>query len=67
MDSICKVLENTRSGMDFYLLLGDFLDEFYRTEQKNREQMIISPPCGNALRTKQEYLSALPAPADQES
>ena len=29
MDSLKQVLDRTSGGGDFYLLLGDFLDEFY--------------------------------------
>ena len=57
IDTICKVLENARKGADFYLLIGDFLDEFYKAEQMTQQAMINEPPAGNALENKQEYLS----------
>ena len=57
MDTIQNVLLNARNGGDFYLLLGDFLDEFYRSEQSVRERMIEAPPCGGALDAPKEYLS----------
>jgi hypothetical protein len=57
MDTIQKVLENAASGEDFYLLLGDFLDEFYHADKEIRQKMIENRPNGMAMQNKSEYLS----------
>ena len=44
MDSIHTVLEKAAAGADFYLLLGDFLDEFYRSDDDTRRKMIAGRP-----------------------
>jgi hypothetical protein len=44
MDSIDNVAKNTNEGGDFYLLLGDFLDAFYKAPPDIRTQMICQPP-----------------------
>jgi len=44
MDSIQKILDETAAGADFYLLLGDFLDEFYRSDDDTRQKMIADRP-----------------------
>ena len=55
MDSIRQVLDSTQNGGDFYLLLGDFLDEFYKAPDMVRQNMISEPPsvyradCGREL------------------
>ena len=44
MDSIRIVINKAAAGEDFYLLLGDFLDEFYRSEQPVRRLMLLERP-----------------------
>jgi len=44
MDSIKQVIYKAAAGEDFYLLMGDFLDEFYRSDQAARQQMISERP-----------------------
>ena len=56
MDTIQDVLLNTYDGGDFYLLLGDFLDEFYRSDSAAQQRMIDTPPAGDALKNEGEYL-----------
>ena len=34
----------TLLGRDFYLCLGDFLDDFYRADNTHRETMLSTPP-----------------------
>lgn len=63
MDTIQDILINTQKGEDFYLLLGDFLDEFYRSDQSVQQRMIESPPYGNALNNQPEHLSFAAATA----
>ena len=56
MDSIRQVLDNTQSGGDFYLLVGDFLDEFYQSTDEARQQMIAQPPSGLGQKCARELL-----------
>jgi len=63
MDSIKKVLDNTQSGGDFYLLLGDFLDEFYRSTGEAMQNMIIEPPSEPGHKCERELLSFAAATA----
>lgn len=56
MDSIRQVLDNTQSGGDFYLLLGNFLDEFYKALRMERQCMIADPPSERGLQTTRELL-----------
>jgi hypothetical protein len=44
MDSIRGISRNTNAGGDFYLLLGDFLDEFYRAPPHVQAQMLREAP-----------------------
>ncbi|MDR2044996.1 MAG: hypothetical protein LBQ15_11710 [Clostridium sp.] len=44
MDSIHRVSHRANSGEDFYLLLGDFLDEFYKAVTPERLEMLREPP-----------------------
>jgi calcineurin-like phosphoesterase family protein len=43
-DSIRHISLQTNAGEDFYLLLGDFLDEFYRSLPEVRGKMLTEPP-----------------------
>ena len=44
MYSIKRLLGNTLKGANFYILLGDFLDEFYRAAVSEKQKMIDDPP-----------------------
>jgi hypothetical protein len=44
MESIYNVSLDTNAGGDFYLLLSDFLDAFYRTAQELRSELIREEP-----------------------
>ena len=44
MESIYNVSLGTNAGGDFYLLLGDFLDEFYRAAPEQRAELIRARP-----------------------
>jgi len=39
-----SVMAKTAAGRDFYLCLGDFLDEFYRADKSARCAMLKTPP-----------------------
>ena len=52
------VITETIAGKDFYLCLGDFLDEFYRSCEDKRKSMIDAPP---EFFHRQEELSYLAA------
>jgi len=47
METMCGVIENAAKGQDFYLLLGDFLDAFYRADTAARQAMIHARPGEN--------------------
>lgn len=59
-NSIKSVSEKTNSGSDFYLLLGDFLDEFYGASPQARAQMLSAPPDNME---KREYVPFLASTA----
>ena len=63
MDNIKQVLYNTQNGGDFYLLLGDFLDEFYRASEKTRQEMISEPPSMTEINFGRELLAFAAATA----
>ena len=44
MESIYNLSVRANAGDDFYLLLGDFLDAFYRADSGMRSDMIAIPP-----------------------
>ena len=48
MDTMRGVIENAAKGQDFYLLLGDFLDAFYRADTATRQAMIDARPDDDA-------------------
>ena len=57
METMRRVLQNTAEGKDFYLLLGDFLDAFYRADNTQRQVMIETIPCEVGLTNRQEHLA----------
>ena len=44
MESISNISKKTNDGGDFYLLLGDFLDAFYKAPPDVQAQMISKSP-----------------------
>lgn len=44
MDSINKLSRKANNGSDFYLLLGDFLDEFYHASYEVQAEMLQEAP-----------------------
>ena len=44
MESIYEISVRANAGEDFYLLLGDFLDDFYRSDDKTRAEVVAEPP-----------------------
>ena len=44
MDTMKKISEQANAGLDFYLLLGDFLDEYYAAVPEKKAQMVAEPP-----------------------
>ena len=48
-----RLLGNTLNGADFYILLGDFLDEFYRAPASEKQKMICDPPLPPHLRPEE--------------
>jgi hypothetical protein len=50
-----KVLNRSAAGEDFYLLLGDFLDDFYRSDTSSCQRMIETRPNENDVKEQQVY------------
>ena len=57
MNTMRGVLENAAKGQDFYLLLGDFLDAFYRADTAARQAM-VNPRPGAAMPDMLPYAAA---------
>ncbi|MCL2009963.1 MAG: hypothetical protein FWG71_05385 [Synergistaceae bacterium] len=60
MDSISGISKETNAGGDFYILLGDFLDAFYKAPSDVQAQMIRESPEDMG---RQEYLPFLASTA----
>jgi len=60
MDTIHEISAKTNEGANFYLLLGDFLDSFYRADDEKKIEMIAKSPEDMA---KPEYVPFLAAMA----
>ena len=60
---IIAVIEGASQGRDFHLLLGDFLDEFYRSDAFKQQEMINKAPARHEKRVPCEYLAYLAATA----
>ena len=52
------ISKETLAGRDFYLSLGDFLDEFYRADNDQREDMIKNPPDNSLPSENLAYFAA---------
>jgi len=48
MFTISQAMEQLSSGGDFYIVLGDFLDEFYRVDTVTRTAMLTDAPTAAA-------------------
>ena len=55
MNAIAQVLYHASNGKDFYLLLGDFLDSFYRAGEQSRLDMINDSPPANCVEAQPIY------------
>ncbi|MCL2767565.1 MAG: hypothetical protein FWE49_02430 [Synergistaceae bacterium] len=56
MENINNISKKANAGEDFYLLLGDFLDTFYKALPEIQMQIICDPP---EDMDKQEYVPFL--------
>ena len=45
--TISEAVNQINSGVDFYIAMGDFLDEFYRQDTGARQAMIMDEPTGH--------------------
>ncbi len=59
MTRISDVFEQLAEGCDFYICLGNFLDEFYGSNQTARAEMIQAEP--PSVRVPKEYKAFLAA------
>lgn len=62
MLTVAQSIEKIQQGTDFYLALGDFLDEFYRSKKSERQKMINAEPAELA-NVPREYLALFAATA----
>ena len=58
MRTIKSISISVNAGIDFYLLLGDFLDEYYAAGQAQEARMVAEPPEGMAQREQLPFLAA---------
>lgn len=59
MTSIADLFNLVADGQDFYISLGNFLDEFYGTDARSRFEMIrIEPVCSNIAQVQKAFLAA---------
>lgn len=58
--TVSKSIERISNGTDFYISLGDFLDEFYRSDKAMRQIMINDEPLEFA-NVQKEYLALFAA------
>jgi len=62
MFTISRAMEQLSGGEDFYIVLGDFLDEFYRLDVTLRQLMISETPPARA-NVPREHAALLAASA----
>ena len=48
MITIDQAVNRVNNGEDFWISFGDFLDDFYRQTDQNRQQMIMQEPICSA-------------------
>ena len=58
MMDVRTVVAQTAAGRDFFLCLGDFLDEFYSAGDETRHAMLESPPDFSIAQEQIAYLAA---------
>ena len=58
METMRNVLDNATRGQDFYLLLGDFLDAFYRADGTTKYAMLAEAPTAFAPHEHLAYAAA---------
>ncbi|MDR2729262.1 MAG: hypothetical protein LBB56_09015 [Chitinispirillales bacterium] len=64
MLTISQAMEQLSIGEDFYIVLGDILDEFYRTDATTRTAMLANAPSQSAsVLVSREYAALLAASA----
>ena len=58
MDTVKNISIKANAGSDFYLLLGDFLDEYYAAGLETKAQMVAEPPDDMPQREWLPFLAA---------
>ena len=53
-----SIMADAAAGRDFFLCLGDFLDEFYRADSDARRAMVLPSPDFTAAREHTAYLAS---------
>ena len=61
MFTISQAIGQLSGGSDFYIALGDFLDEFYRQDDKTRQAMISDEPACTGITPEHAALFAATA------
>ncbi|ADY56948.1 hypothetical protein Sgly_2674 [Syntrophobotulus glycolicus DSM 8271] len=57
-ETIDQVFNEIHQGKDFYIVLGNFLDEFYRQDSENQQKMIEEEPSNYDLPVYQKAFMA---------
>ena len=60
MFTISQAMEQLNNGVNFYIVMGDFLDEFYRQTKEARQIMIAEEP-GDYMNVSREYAALFAA------
>lgn len=60
MLTISQAMKHLSHGEDFYIVLGDFLDEFYCRDNTSRQVMIAEEPA-NYISVRREHAALLAA------
>ena len=63
VNTLKKIISRTRVGDDFYILLGDFLDEFYHSDDLTRQHMICECPDESDVQAQQIHSAYVAATA----
>ena len=58
MNSMKNISIQAHAGRDFYLLLGDFLEEYYAAPPEKKTQMLSEPPDNVSRREGLPFLAA---------
>lgn len=54
MISVNDLFKSTEEGQGFYIILGDFLDDFYRNDNIKRQKSIEKEPDNSKMPTYQK-------------